>query len=92
MNHVTLAMAARIDQDEVVVLLQGVDIPMSRPTLRIPGKPVLENQGRSFPLEPVVDPMPWFIAYGIGLDSERRRGCPCFEATGTFRSAVLVRI
>src|SRR5215470_5295985 len=54
-RFVTPAMATGVEQDKLVMWAQGVDIPMTRPTLHVPGHPVLQNQSRAFPLYTIVD-------------------------------------
>ena len=54
-RFVALAMATGVDQDKTVVRLQGVDVPMSRPTLHVPGHSVLQDQSGSLPLDSIVD-------------------------------------
>src|SRR5262249_371764 len=51
----TPAMATGVEQDKPVMRSQGFDIPMTRPTLHVPGHPVLQNQSRSLPLYAIVD-------------------------------------
>src|SRR5262249_46137225 len=54
-RFVTPAMATGVEQDKPVMRPQGFDIPMTRPTLHVPGHPVLQNQSRSLPLYAIVD-------------------------------------
>src|SRR5215475_6383549 len=56
MRFITLAMATGVHQDKAEMRLQSVDVTMSRPTLHIPRRPVLQNQSRSLPLDSIVDP------------------------------------
>src|SRR5262249_59433280 len=54
-RFITPAMATGVEQDKLVMWPQGVDIPMTRPTLHVPGHPVLQNQSWAFPLYTIVD-------------------------------------
>ena len=58
--------AARIDQNELVGILQSLDIPLLVPTFQAVGKPVLEHQWDPGPFNLVMDANALTVGIGHG--------------------------
>jgi len=55
MGFVTTPVASGVNQDQSVVLLEGLDIAIRVPVADAAGEPVLEHQRRAVTLDVVVD-------------------------------------
>ena len=66
--------ASGIDQDEPIVVLQGIDVPEQAPYTDTDGEPRMEGQWRPVAFDLVVDPIPSLSAYGTVSSAAYRPG------------------